>query len=605
MPFVVGETVGPYRILEQHGQGGMATVFKAYHASLDRYVAIKALHPAFKEDPNFLARFQREARVIAKLEHPNIVPVYDFAEHEGRPYLVMKFIEGETLKTRLQRGNLSAAEIVRIVEATGAALIYAHRQGILHRDVKPSNVLLAKDGQIYLADFGLARIAAAGESTLSSDMLVGTPQYISPEQALGKKELDAGTDIYSLGVMIYEMIVGRVPFSADTPYAIIHDHIYTPLPRQINPNIPEVVERVLLKALAKDRADRFADVETLVDAFKYAVEVSGMLPPPVVAEKTWAAVTRPAADLGDADLDEVSPSLVSSMATRPSAASGEISPSGLSPIATRPASDALPLPARAAQPAFASTPRPLNVVQQASKPRRSLWWLGLLIPLILLGLCACGWIVAARMSSVGRDPVQRALQVAKANPDDPYAQLDLALAYADHQQPDAARQQFDKALALGGNDVEFFAHAGEEMASRGAWLYAAKAYILMVRNYPTPLPDERRNAWHEAVYRAYRQPEAGEMFPIPEIRERDEPMAVIAQVEVELIAGRLVAAKTILEGAVRLRGEFPEARLLEAEILLRSQMPEKARPILESLTGDDQLPAWIRDEAQRMLEQIP
>ena len=184
MPFAAGETVGQYRIIEQLGQGGMATVFKAYHPLLDRFVAIKALHPAFREDPNFLARFQREARVVAKLDHPNIVPIYDFAESEGRPYLVMKFIEGETLKARLENGPLPNNEILSIVEAVGAALSYAHQQGVLHRDIKPSNVLLATDGQIYLADFGLARIAQAGESTLSSDMMLGTPQYISPEQAL-------------------------------------------------------------------------------------------------------------------------------------------------------------------------------------------------------------------------------------------------------------------------------------------------------------------------------------------------------------------------------------------------------------------------------------
>ena len=272
MSFNPGEQVGPYRIMEQLGQGGMATVYKAYHPSLDRYVAIKVLHQAFLEDPNFHARFQREARVVARLEHPNIVPIHDYAEHEKRPYLVMKFIEGETLKARLQSKTLSPDEIERIVEAVGAGLHYAHKQGILHRDIKPSNVILSKDGQIYLADFGLARIAQSGESTLTSDMILGTPQYISPEQALAKKELDEGTDIYSFGVMIYEMVVGCVPFSADTPFSVIHDHIYTslPLPTSVNPKVSPAVERVLLKALAKDRPDRYADIASMVQAFKEA-----------------------------------------------------------------------------------------------------------------------------------------------------------------------------------------------------------------------------------------------------------------------------------------------------------------------------------------------
>lgn len=275
MSFNPGEQVGPYRIMEQLGQGGMATVFKAYHPALDRYVAIKVLHQAFLEDPNFHTRFQREARVVARLEHPNIVPIHDYAEHEKRPYLVMKFIEGETLKARLQRGPLSPAEIERIVEAVGMALFYAHKQGILHRDIKPSNVMLANDGQIYLADFGLARIAQSGESTLTSDVILGTPQYISPEQALAKKNLDEGTDIYSFGVMIYEMVVGCVPFSADTPFSVIHDHIYTalPLPSMVNPDISPDVERVLLKALAKERSDRYPDVASMAQAFKEAWKI--------------------------------------------------------------------------------------------------------------------------------------------------------------------------------------------------------------------------------------------------------------------------------------------------------------------------------------------
>lgn len=273
MSFAIGENVGPYRILEQLGQGGMASVFKAYHAALDRYVALKVLHPAFKEEPNFLSRFQREAKVVARLEHPNIVPVYDYAEHNGSPYLVMKYIEGETLKARLSERSLTKQEAIEVATAVGGALAYAHQQGVLHRDIKPSNVLLSNDGSIYLADFGLARIAQAGASTLSKDVMMGTPQYISPEQAQGNKKLDEGTDIYSMGVVLYELVVGRVPFNADTPFSIIHDHIYTPLPlpSKVNPRVPKHVEKILLKALSKNREDRFASVDALIKAFRIAV----------------------------------------------------------------------------------------------------------------------------------------------------------------------------------------------------------------------------------------------------------------------------------------------------------------------------------------------
>ncbi len=278
MTFTIGENVGPYRITDQLGQGGMATVYRAYHANLDRYVAIKVLHAAFKQDPNFLARFRREAQIIAKLEHPGIVPVYDYNEHNGEPYLVMKFIEGETLKARLARRYLNLDEALRVMTTIGQALTYAHERGILHRDIKPSNILIERDVEPYIADFGLARIASAGESTMSQDMMLGTPQYISPEQAQGIQDLDAGTDIYSLGVVLYELMVGRVPFTADTPYAIVHDHIFSPLPlpSKVNPQVPPLVETVLLKALSKNRADRYKSAVEMVDAFRDAARASNL-----------------------------------------------------------------------------------------------------------------------------------------------------------------------------------------------------------------------------------------------------------------------------------------------------------------------------------------
>jgi tRNA A-37 threonylcarbamoyl transferase component Bud32 len=278
MPLKEGENVGAYRIIGQLGQGGMATVYRAYHPLLDRYVAIKMMHQAFLEDPTFHARFEREAQIVARLEHPNIIPIYDYSFHQEQPYLVMKFVEGKTLKGTLVDGALTLEQVITMITAVASALSYAHERGVLHRDIKPSNVVIANDGTPYLTDFGLARIAERGESTMSGDMVLGTPHYMSPEQAMGKKDLDNRTDIYSLGVVLYELVVGRVPFSADTPYAIIHDHIYSPLPLPsvVNPDIPPRVEQVLLKALSKEAEARYGTANELANAFKQAIGDSGM-----------------------------------------------------------------------------------------------------------------------------------------------------------------------------------------------------------------------------------------------------------------------------------------------------------------------------------------
>jgi len=274
MPLETGTRVGLYEIVEQLGRGGMATVFKARHTVLERDAALKFLDLAFLDDPEFIKRFRHEARVIAGLDHPNIVPVFDFSEHEGLPYLVMKFVEGETLKARLGRGRLTMAESAVMIQSIGSGLSYAHQQGVLHRDVKPSNVLLGHDGSIYLADFGLARIAASAQSTLSREFMIGTPQYISPEQARSEPGLDARTDVYSFGILVYELLVGQVPFDADTPISIIHDHLHTPAPRPSAkaPGISEELDRAVLRALAKDRKDRFGSVNEMVQAIEEAMQ---------------------------------------------------------------------------------------------------------------------------------------------------------------------------------------------------------------------------------------------------------------------------------------------------------------------------------------------
>ena len=270
-----GQTLGAYRILEQIGKGGMAVVFKAYQPSMERHVAVKVLPFQFADQETFIQRFQREIRVIASLEHPNILPVYDSGDHEGTPYLVMRYMEGGTLQERLQAGRLSLKQIDHLFTPLAQALHYAHSKGVVHRDIKPSNVLVNERGDVFLTDFGLAKLHSESSKLTLSGTLTGTPAYMSPEQALGK-ELDGRSDIYSLGIVLYEMITGQVPFSAETPMAVILGHLHTPLPRptSLDPSIHPEIENVLLRALNKERDERFANMADFTDAWKQALQMA-------------------------------------------------------------------------------------------------------------------------------------------------------------------------------------------------------------------------------------------------------------------------------------------------------------------------------------------
>jgi serine/threonine protein kinase len=270
-----GQTLGPYRIINQIGKGGMATVYKAYQPSVDRYVAIKVLPSQLAESKEFATRFHQEARIIAKLEHPHILPVFDYGESDGVAYFVMRFLEAGTLKEKMEAGRpLPLDEIDRIFNQLADALSYAHSHGIVHRDLKPANALIDSYGNIFLTDFGIAKLLESASPRLTqTDAIMGTPAYISPEQAQGQP-VDQRSDIYSLGIILYEMVTGRVPFMADTPLAIIFKHVSDPLPlpSSIKPDIPASIEQVILKALAKDPKDRFSTAAEFAAAWKRAVE---------------------------------------------------------------------------------------------------------------------------------------------------------------------------------------------------------------------------------------------------------------------------------------------------------------------------------------------
>jgi serine/threonine-protein kinase len=274
MPIALDQVIGPYHIVSQIGRGGMATVYKAYQAALDRFVAIKVPLADFQSNPEFISSFSRETKIIAKLDHPNIIPIYDVSEFEGTPYIVMRFVDGQTLRGFLNKHKkpVRLPTILTIMRAVTSALTDAHQKSVLHRDVKPSNIMLGNDGNVYLMDFGLARIVAEADLTLSRDRVVGTPTYISPEQAKGET-LDERTDIYSLGIVLFEMLTGRVPFTGERPSVVVYHHISTPPPQpsKINPEISPRLEQVILKALAKDRKDRFANAAAMMQALQEVV----------------------------------------------------------------------------------------------------------------------------------------------------------------------------------------------------------------------------------------------------------------------------------------------------------------------------------------------
>lgn len=277
MEDLIGRTMGSYRITEQLGRGGMATVYKAYHPVLDRYVAVKVLPRYFTHDATFFERFLQEAQAVARLRHHNIMQVYDFGREGDIPYLVMEYLPGGTLQDRLGK-PLPLGEALRITRQVADALGYAHKQGIIHRDVKPSNVLLTKEGDAVLSDFGIAKIVESLVSLTKTGVGVGTPEYMAPEQGQGLP-VDGRSDLYSLGVVLYEMVTGQAPYSAETPLAIVLKHINDPLPlpRRVNPAIPEAVERIILTCLAKNPADRYQTGADLVQA------IDGVLKPGLAA----------------------------------------------------------------------------------------------------------------------------------------------------------------------------------------------------------------------------------------------------------------------------------------------------------------------------------
>lgn len=273
MTDLTGKRIDRYQILEKHGEGGMATVYKARDTRLERDVALKLIRrsafPAEMLD-NILARFEREAKSLARLSHPNIVTVYDYGEHDGVPYLVLEYCPGGDLRQRLHGKPMDWREAIRLTLPVAHALQAAHQAGVIHRDVKPSNIMFTKDGEPKLSDFGIAKILETNEAaTLTGTGVgVGTPGYMAPEQWTG--ETSPKSDQYGLGTVLYELITGHKPYEADTPAGILIKQTSQPLtpPRQFAQTIPSEVEAALLKALDKDPVGRYTDMAAFIKAFE-------------------------------------------------------------------------------------------------------------------------------------------------------------------------------------------------------------------------------------------------------------------------------------------------------------------------------------------------
>ena len=297
---LTGQTLGKYQILEPLGRGGMARVYRAYHAQLDRFVAAKVLRADLVDDESFLSRFRREAQAVAALRHPNIIQVYDFDVHDEITFMVMELLDGDTLHTRLNdyriRGErMPLGEIVRVLLDVLDGLSYAHDEGMIHRDIKPANILLTRRGQAVVADFGIAQIVGGTRHTVSGALL-GTLNYMAPEQGL-KGSCDARCDLYSMGVVLYEMLTRRPPFDADTPLAILMKHVNDPLPppTTVDPNIPAPFERVVLKALAKQPEDRYQTAVQMAQALHQAAKDAGVeLPETISLPLSFTTNTAPA-----------------------------------------------------------------------------------------------------------------------------------------------------------------------------------------------------------------------------------------------------------------------------------------------------------------------
>lgn len=414
---LTGVRLGAYEVRELLGSGGMASVYKGYDPALDREVAIKVISTAL-QTPDFVARFRREARVVANLRHSHIVQIYHFGEQPERGifYMVQELLPGPTLEQQLRKlgkRRLAASTVQRIIAQLAAALDYAHGQGVIHRDIKPSNALYNAHDQLVLTDFGIARSADDSRSTTTGPGLVmGTPAYVAPEQAIGSATLTPACDVYALGVVLFELLTGQTPFDAETPMGVLLKHLYDepPAPRSLRPDLPPAVERVVLRALDKEPARRHPSAGALAQALQAAWPEERAALPNEAAPARERATPKAATKAAARETPKATPAAVA----RPPAAARETPKAA--PAAARAAADtpsprsrnASAPPERSANSRKAATP-PKTASSPPDNPRRNsitrlrvgLLTACLVGALILFGLqpdaLSIAWAAAARL----------------------------------------------------------------------------------------------------------------------------------------------------------------------------------------------------------------
>ena len=594
MALQTGDMVGQYRIVGQFGQGGMATVYKAYHPQLERNVAIKFLQQSYVDDVNFLTRFEREAKIIASLDHPNIVPIYDFNYFQGQPYLVMKSIEGLTLKETMTDTAVSKSQILDMLTLVASGLTYAHERHVLHRDIKPSNILVDSAHRAYITDFGLARMTQASQSTLSQDMLMGTPHYMSPEQAKGTDDLGPATDIYSLGVILYEFAVGQVPFSSNTPYAIVHDHIYTalPRPRDLNPDVSLEVESILVRSLAKSPADRYPTAVEMVNAFNKAV-IADTAKPTKIAQPTYARTLASPAPIPSYTIG--TPASAESPTTTPTynrtrwfVAAGllallivlALGAAILNSSAST--TSQTPLPTLASLAIIASS-SPVNTTVPTNLPTTS--------------------------QSTATDLTVEQSQTAVVNAsNDPNTYLALAKTAWQQNQTDVAQKAVQDGLAIAPDKIQYLltaASVAQDVNRITAMIYLDTQALVRAQSNPPMYPDVRAQVG-EALYTAAQTPNEVNLRELerfnassPDFQPPD--LFDIMAVQILVVQKRLPLAQAAFNRLSDQTSKLSEAYLVHGELLQAQGNTAKAKKAWETALQIPNTPQWIIDRVTELL----